>query len=162
MSRRTATVATFFAAAIGFAVSWYFVSRTEAGTVFGAFEGPDGSRTPSGTALAAAYGFGVTLLGAALGATYRHLVALRAKGVERARPRNVVKAVWGSVDFLMALVGAPLVFALIWQSLGDTTLAGLTVIALQNGFACNAIAATVVPGKAPQLVGDASAPRSAE
>ena len=59
--------------------------------------------------------------------------------------------VFTSVDFYIGLVGAPIVYGLLWQSLVDISLAGLSIIALQNGFTSHAVLDQFVSSKPPQL-----------
>jgi len=87
------------------------------------------------------YGFAMTLLGVLLGAIYRRLILLQKRNVETVNFRPFLSSVLRSPDFLIGLVGAPIVFGLIWQALGATSLPAYTVIALQNGFAANALIA---------------------
>jgi hypothetical protein len=136
---------------IGFAITAWFVARSDVPGASGAFQSAGGHGW-KGTALTAAYGFAVTLLGVALGAAYRRLIKLRASGVEKIAPRELLGDVLTSVDFQIGLVGAPVVFGLLWQALSDISLAGLSVIALQNGFASHAIL--------EQIVADKTSPRS--
>ncbi|MCK7559339.1 hypothetical protein MKQ70_31990 [Chitinophaga sedimenti] len=99
--------------------------------------------------LFAVYGFTVTLIGVFLGSAYRALQALREKGTKRIP--NLGKFFTGllsSVDLWIGIVSAPIVFALIWQSLATVSIAGLTVVALQNGFCCTLIVGNLVSGQA--------------
>ena len=131
---------------LGFAITAWFVTRSDVPGASGAFQSA-GGHSWQGTALTAAYGFAVTLVGVALGAAYRRLIRLRSSGVDRVAPRHLVGDVLTSVDFQIGLVGAPIVFGLLWQSLSDISLAGLTVIALQNGFASHAVLEQIVGGR---------------
>jgi hypothetical protein len=54
------------------------------------------------------------------------------------------KNVFTSIDLWMGLFGAPIVYALLWKSLEGGSVAGLTVIALQNGFCCTVIIANLM------------------
>ncbi|OMP80126.1 hypothetical protein BW716_06435 [[Flexibacter] sp. ATCC 35208] len=95
--------------------------------------------------LFAIYGFTVTLIGVFLGSTYRALQALREKGITRIpNLKEFFIGLLCSVDLWIGIVSAPIVFALIWQSLATVNIAGLTVVALQNGFCCTLIIANLV------------------
>jgi hypothetical protein len=131
---------TFFTAAvlIGLAITTWFVSRSQVPGASGAFESVTTARWTS-TLLTATYGFCLTLIGVALGSTYRRLIKLRAAGTDKIAILRLLGDVFTSVDFYIGLVGAPIVYGLLWQSLSDISLAGLTIIALQNGFTSHAI-----------------------
>ena len=129
----------------GLAITVFFVARSQIPTVRGAFEVGTNGRSWFVTVLTAGYGFAMTLLGVFIGAAYRRLIELRSTGEDRARLRQVAAAVWGSIDFQIGLVGSPLIFGLLWQSIDDISLAGITVIALQNGFTSHAVLDRVVP-----------------
>ncbi len=141
----------FFPAAvlIGFAITIWFVSRSQVPGPSGAFESITSSKGTS-VVLTALYGFCLTLIGVLLGATYRRLIKLRSAGVEKIAAKQLIGDVITSVDFYMGLVGAPIVYGLLWQSLADISLAGLSVIALQNGFASHAILDQIITGKSGQ------------
>ena len=130
----------------GLLITTFFVSQSRVPTVQGAFEVAKTTDTNwLSTISSAAYGFVMTLVGVFIGATYRRLIELRGKGTTSARLSLVFKDVLRSIDFHIGLVGSPLVFGLIWQAIGDISVAGITVIALQNGFTSHAVLERVVP-----------------
>lgn len=104
----------------------------------------------------AGYGFCLTLIGVAPGATYRRLITLRSAGVDKISFGKLIADVFCSVDFYVGIVGAPIVYGLLWQSLNDISLAGLSIIALQNGFTSHAILDQFVSSK-PQAPTPANA-----
>src|ERR1700733_3992428 len=122
---------------IGLTITVWFVSHSDVPGASGAFQST-AERTWASIAFTAIYGFVVTLIGVALGAAYRRLVKLRASGVEKIRAGQLIGDVLTSIDFQIGLVGAPIIYGILWQSLSDISLPGLTVIALQNGFASHA------------------------
>jgi hypothetical protein len=134
---------------VGLAITAWFVHRNEIPSASGAFQSA-GAGSWQTVALTAAYGFAVTLVGVALGATYRRLVRLRASGVDAISPGKLIAAVVSSVDFQIGLVGAPVVYGLLWQSISDIHIAGLTIIALQNGFTSHAILDQLMGNKPQQ------------
>lgn len=134
---------------LGFVITMWFVHHNDLPSASGAFHS-DGASSWQVVVLTAAYGFAVTLIGVALGAAYRRLVKIGASGTDKIAPLSLMKDVFSSVDFQIGLVGAPIVYGLLWQSISDIHLAGLTVVALQNGFASHAIL--------DQFVSKASAP----
>ena len=142
---------TLYATAVplGLAITIWFVSRSDLPGGSGAFQSATNSKWAS-TLLTAAYGFGLTLTGVALGAIYRRLIKLRTAGVEKIGIGQLLSDVLGSVDFYIGLVGAPIVYGLLWQSLADISFAGLTIIALQNGFTSHAILDQFVSGRPAQ------------
>lgn len=137
MSRRK-TLTLVAVLAVGFAITLWFAARVNTPSASGAFQS-SGEASPLSTALSAGYGFAITLFGVLLGAAYRRLVKLRGEGVETIGALTMIKTVLTSVDFQIGIVGAPIIYGLLWQSLADVSLVGLTVIALQNGFASHAI-----------------------
>jgi hypothetical protein len=122
----------------GLSITFWFVSRSQVPGASGAFQSATAPKWTS-TLLTAGYGFCLTLIGVALGATYRRLIKLRTAGVDKVAVRKLLGDVFTSVDFYIGLVGAPIVYGLLWQSLADISLAGLSIIALQNGFTSHAI-----------------------
>ena len=136
------------ALASGFLITHEFARRLEAGGTLGAFEMGGLNGDSLGSFLTATYGFAMTIIGVGLGGVYRRLLALKNQGVEQALLRETLSFVAGSVDFQLGVVGAPVIFGLIWQGLGEASVAGLTIIALQNGFSANAIIAQVAIGSA--------------
>lgn len=124
---------------VGLGVTIWFASRTQPGTVFGAFEGADHSRHTLGTVGAGIYGFFFTLLGATLGVIYRRLIELRKADRKTIRIAEILSYLAGSIDYKVALVGAPIVFGLIWRTLSETPLEVYTIVALENGFVSNAV-----------------------
>jgi hypothetical protein len=91
------------------------------------------------------YGYIITLAGVVLGSAYRELQTRKQRGETMIRsPRRFLRAVFLSLDFWMSLCGSPLVYALIWKSLEGGNLAGLTTIALQNGFCCTVIIGSLI------------------
>lgn len=136
---------------IGFAITIVFVAITKHGSVFGVFEGDKSARDLLGMFGAGLYAFSITLVGVALGAVYRRLIQLKKDGVTRIQYLELIVHVATSVDFCIGLVAAPVVFGMLWQSMVETTLPGLTIIALQNGFAANAIVAQLAAGKVETL-----------
>jgi hypothetical protein len=98
---------------IGLAITVWFVSRSQIPTASGAFQSATISKWTS-TLLTAAYGFCLTLTGVALGATYRRLIKLRAAGVDKIGIWQLLADVFTSVDFYIGLVGAPIVYGLLW------------------------------------------------
>ena len=134
----------------GFMITLWFAGRVHTPSASGAFQSADGRSSPSSIALAAGYGFAMTLFGVLLGAAYRRLIKLRADSVDATNLLSLLKSVVASVDFQIGLVGAPIIYGFLWQSLADVSLAGLTVIALQNGFASHAILEQFAMPKSPK------------
>lgn len=98
------------------------------------------------------YGYVITLIGVVLGSAYRELQTRKQRGETTIRsPRRLLRAVFLSLDFWMSLCGSPLVYALIWKSMEGGNLAGLTTIALQNGFCCTVIIGSLIskPAQTP-------------
>jgi hypothetical protein len=134
------------AALVGLGITYWFVSRSQVPGASGAFQSATTQKWTS-TLLTAGYGFCLTLIGVALGATYRRLIKLRSAGVDKISFGKLIGDVCTSVDFYIGLVGAPIVYGLLWQSLVDISLAGLSIIALQNGFTSHAILDQFVSSK---------------
>jgi hypothetical protein len=133
-------------ACIGFLVWRYLVTAQP--LQFGANETPETQGL--GTVL---YGYLVTLVGVVLGSAYRELQARKERGeTQIANVPSFAKSVLLSIDFWTSLCGSPIVYALLWKSLQGGNMAGLTVIALQNGFCCTMVISTFLkrgPDQAP-------------
>jgi hypothetical protein len=84
------------------------------------------------------YSFVTLCFGVALGSLYKRLVDMKSQGVARVDHSKLVREVWGSPDFLIGLCTAPAMFGSLWQAVGDMSIAALTMMALQNGFAGHA------------------------
>ena len=132
------------ACSVGLAITAYFVVNTEPNTVFGAFQGSDGVWDEFGMFGATVYGFVFTLIGITLGVIYRHLISLRGKGQETVNVRTIVTYLATSIDYKIAMLGAPIAFGLIWRSIGETPIEIYTILALENGFVSNAVVAQLV------------------
>ena len=120
---------------LGFFVMWWLIRDSQ--TVFGGSAQPDGQ-----SILVIAYGYAVTLVGVFLGSAYRKLQDMKTRPrplIHIGKIRKFLSSVFRSIDFWMGLCGSPIVYALIWKSMGGGSVAGLTTIALQNGFFCTLI-----------------------
>lgn len=145
---RSKTLSLLVVLAVGFSITLWFAARVHTPSASGAFQS-NGESSALSTTLTACYGFAVTLFGVLLGAIYRRLVKLRGEGVEAIGPLAMVKTVLVSIDFQIGIVGAPIIYGLLWQSLADVSLVGLSVIALQNGFTAHAILDQFTSAKPP-------------
>ncbi len=126
---------------LGCAGFWYLTPRSPSFGMFAADEGLNIWRF--------VLSFSATIAGVALGSAYRQLRALQVSGQRLIEePRVFVKEMFRSVDMWLGLAGAPIVYALLLQSTGGMTLAGLLVIALENGFCCLVIVNSFVSGHA--------------
>lgn len=112
-------------------------------TSFGLFETNSGGNR----ILTAVVGFLITLVGVVLGATYRVLSSMKEGEGRRSIGRFSVffRRVFHSIDLWMSLAAAPIVYGLILQSILAMSLAGLTIVALQNGFFCLALVSSLRP-----------------
>lgn len=100
-----------------------------------------------------AYGYCVTLAGVILGALYRELQAMKARGEQQIGSiGRFLRGVFLSVDFWISACGSPIVYALLWKSLEGGSRSALTIVALQNGFCCTMILDSIM------RKGDPSAP----
>lgn len=125
-------------AVVGF-LGWRYLIHSEP-LRFGANAIPEQPGTP-----VILFGYGITLLGVILGSAYRELQARRQRGLIRLKSfREFLGSVFLSLDFWMSLCGSPLVYALIWKSMDGGNIAGLTTIALQNGFCCTVIISSLM------------------
>ncbi len=137
------TLGLIFAIFISFCVTYYFVGSSRLSSVNGAF-GVDANSTLE-SALTAGGAFLTTLLGVLLGSLYRRLLNMQQAGRKSVKFRVLLRNVARSIDFQIGLVGAPVVFGLLWQAISDISLAGMLVIALQNGFTSHAILKELTP-----------------
>jgi hypothetical protein len=123
------------AAAIGLAGWIYFIPTTAITGGLGFGDNP--AEQKSLQYLTIAFGYCVTLAGVFLGSAYRELQRRRASGSTTiSGVLEFLKSVTSSIDFWLGLCGSPLVYALILQGVDSNNMAGLVVIALQNGFTC--------------------------
>jgi len=94
------------------------------------------------------YGYLVTLVGVVLGAAYRNLQIRREAGEhEVGGVGQFLRTVFLSLDFWMGVCGSPLVYALLMRATEGGSMAGLTAIAIENGFFCT----IVIRGLAPKV-----------
>lgn len=139
------TVGLITAIIVSFSVTYYFIGRSRLPSVSAAFGIEANSNLE--LALSAGLAFLATLLGVLLGSLYRRLLSMQQTGRKSVRFRALVQNVLGSIDFQIGLVGAPIVFGLLWQAISDISLSGMLVIALQNGFTSHAILKELTPIK---------------
>ena len=97
------------------------------------------------------FGYLMTLLGVLLGTAYRRLQHLRDTGIKEipSFPR-FSRSIFLSIEFWLGICGSPLVYALLVRSTEGGGLAGLTTIAIQNGFFCTVIIAGLA-AKPPEV-----------
>ena len=120
-------------ACVGFLVWHYLVTAQP--LRFGANETPATQKVS-----VVMYGYLVTLAGVVLGSAYRELQARKERGeTQISSLRGFARSVFLSIDFWTSMCGSPIVYALLWRSLDGGNVAGLTVIALQNGFCCTMV-----------------------
>lgn len=118
---------------------WVYIVRPEPSR-FGAGATPEQQTAP-----VLVYGYVVTFVGVVIGSAYRELQARKQRGLTRIESvGEFVKSVFMSLDFWMSLCGSPLVYALLWRSADGGNVAGLTTIALQNGFCCTVIISSLM------------------
>lgn len=88
------------------------------------------------------FGYLMTIVGVVLGTAYRNLQSLRDRGQSEISGVGLfVRSVFLSIEFWLGLCGSPLVYALLVRSTEGGGLAGLTAVAIQNGFFCTVIVA---------------------
>jgi hypothetical protein len=115
-------------------VAWYALNKID-GNPLGGVATPDG-----GNAFIVAYGYLMTVLGVLLGSAYRQLEKLRAlKQTQIESFSAMASDVARSIDLWMSLMASPIVFALIWKTMDRTSYSSVTIVALENGFACLAV-----------------------
>jgi hypothetical protein len=120
-------------AVVGF-LAWRYLITAQP-LQFGANEIPETQKVS-----VVVYGYLVTLLGVLLGSAYRELQARKERGdTQIGNISSFAKSVALSIDLWISLCGSPIVYALLWRSLDGGNVAGLTVIALQNGFCCTMV-----------------------
>lgn len=130
---------------IAFIIILYSVVNSGNSGVSGAFGVDEESSIATGITAVVAFSF--TLFGVTLGALYRRLVELRESGRRTVSFKVLLRQVFASIDFKIGLVGAPIVFGLLWQAIADVSLPGMLIIALQNGFTSHAILREIAPHK---------------
>lgn len=109
-----------------------------------------------------AYAYAVLLMGVVLGAIYREIRARRQAGRKTIKITAVMRHSVGTTDFWLGVFASPVIFAMLLQAVDLTNIrlsgfVGITLVGLQNGFACNAVAdalldsgRTELPGKKDQ------------
>ena len=128
------------AVALGFAGFWYLLPKT---TAFGMFEAA-GEAHASRLLLS----FAAVLAGVVLGSVYRQLRKLQLQGAEMIDDVGAfAERMFRSVDMWLALVGSPIVYALLLQSANGMNLPGLLTVGLENGFCCLLLVDQFVQGK---------------
>ena len=109
------------------------------------FLADDGQAGLLGQVAFGAYGYATLLVGVVLGAIYRRLSNIAGEDREDIRVGDVIGQAFRHADFWMAMFASPVVYAVLLPAVDlETTSAAamfsLTLIGLQNGFACNVIA----------------------
>jgi len=91
------------------------------------------------------YGFAMTLIGVYLGSSFRELRRIRDGDNDGTiNPGSFFAGVFRLIDFWMGACAAPIVYALLVRNLDGGGYAGLTVIALENGFCATLIASQIL------------------
>lgn len=92
------------------------------------------------------FAFSLVLAGVFLGSMYRKAVELKNQNLTQILSFKLfLRGTLRSIDFVISLAGAPVVFALILQQAPNISLIGLAMIALQNGFVSPIIIGSVTP-----------------
>lgn len=144
MSKGLATGLFVAAIAAGFAAFWYLAPRDAS---FGMFESTGGANVAR-----VVLSFGATIAGVVLGSFYRQLRHMQAKGRRKIGDIPAfLSGVFRSVDMWLALVSAPIVYALLLQSTDGMSLPGLLLVALENGFCCLFIVDAFARGREREL-----------
>lgn len=91
------------------------------------------------------YGYAVLLFGVVLGAVYREIRARRQAGRKTIKIFTVMRQALSTIDFWLGVFASPVVYAVLLQAVDLTSISvsgfvGITLVGLQNGFACNAVA----------------------
>lgn len=92
-----------------------------------------------------AYGYATLLVGVFLGVVYKALKRTREKGRPRVKIGAVLRDACQHVDFWIGIFASPVVYVVLLQAvdLENISLSGtiaLTLVGLQNGFVCEALA----------------------
>lgn len=124
-------------------VAWYFMTRSTASTAFGGVGAPEETGV-----LFVIYGYVVTVFGVVLGSCYRALERMKAQGILQINDfKAFFVSAFRSIDFSMALFASPIVYAMIWKTFGGRDIAALTIVGLENGFACLAVISSLLRRK---------------
>jgi hypothetical protein len=114
---------------VGFVAYWYLAPRNPS---FGMFEGAE-----TAGIWRFVLSFLATIAGVVCGSFYRELRSLQAAGTNKIENSSAfVAGMFRSVDMWLGIAGAPIVYSLLLKATDGMSLAGLLVIALQNGFCC--------------------------
>jgi hypothetical protein len=122
--------------------AWFFMTHNLEGRYFEL--GDDNGRE----LFLVAYGYVMTVAGVVLGSAYRALDRMRAaKVTEIANFPAFARDVFRSVDFWMALLASPIVYAALWKTIDSQEMTALTIFPLENGFACLAVISALMKKK---------------
>jgi hypothetical protein len=92
-------------------------------------------------------GFFLTIVGVLSGTIYREAMSIRSEGNHKISSYQVFfERIFKSTDLIMGLAASPIIFGMLIDAIAGISTAGMAVIALQNGFACSAIAGSLVHG----------------
>lgn len=128
-------------AIICFGISWWLMVRNP--VRFGAV-----AVTASSGSGRLILGYILTLVGVIVGTAYRELQSRKDKGETILPDFNLfLKSIFLSIDFWLGICGSPLVYALIVQATEGGGMAGLAVMAIQNGFFCTVVISGLTPTK---------------
>lgn len=131
------------ALAVGGFVAWYFMTRGSGGRMFGGVAAPPESQVWLGL-----YGYVATVCGVFLGSGYRALEAMRARNETEVKDfKHFFTSFLRSIDFWMAMFASPIVYAMIWKTFNQQDFAALSIVALENGFACLAVVSSLLKNK---------------
>lgn len=130
-------VALVIAGAVGY---WFLVERDP--VRFGSGANPE-----SLTLSNAVIGYLFTLIGVLAGSAFRLLSKLKESKSPLPSFGKFVALLFQSFDVWLGLCASPLVYAMLVQSTGGGSLAGLATIGIQNGFVCTIIASAFIKSR---------------
>ena len=137
-------------AAIGLLFWALYIWRFSEG--FPRFLAQDGQAGLLGQLAFGAYGYLTLVVGVALGTIYRHLSSISGDDRKSINIRDVIGQSFRHADFWMAMFASPVVYAILLPAVDLETISAaaifsLTLIGLQNGFVCNALAESLFKDK---------------
>lgn len=93
-------------------------------------------------------GYLITLLGVIFGSFYRNLQEKKHKGQIYIKNKlSFIKKVFSTIDFWISVCASPLVYMIIFNSIKESSISSLILIAFENGFFITVIMDKLVASK---------------
>jgi hypothetical protein len=139
-----------FSLLLGISISYFILKQN-----FSLYGAVGDAENPSKSWTIYILGFLVTILGVLCGTIYREAMERRNNGERQISGdlKSFFRSIYKSTDFIMGVSASPIIFSLLIDAMNGISTTGFIIIALQNGFACSAIAGSLVTKNTPKLGG---------